>query len=114
MPEHDNQPEVRTDFQWHKDPDYKSVYSNQAQISSTVFEFSMVFGDIVNVTVSEDGIANALVEQRGRVVMSPLHFKIFAVSCMNHVKGYEERFGKITAPFDGENVLGDKPKEPNK
>lgn len=99
MPDTKNQPIENTDFSYRVDENYRSVYSNQAMISSTVFDFAMTFGDIVSVTTDLSGsAASATVEQRVRVIMSPLHFKIFAVTCLQNVKNYEERFGKINMP----------------
>lgn len=82
-------------FEWIKDSAYRSVYSNQTQFASTAFDFSMTFGEIEAV---EAEAARVTVDQRVRVVMSPLHFKIFVMVCAQNLKGYEERFGEITVP----------------
>lgn len=85
-------------FEWIKDSGYRSVYSNQTQFASTAFDFSMTFGEITE--VREEG-AHVQVEQRVRVVMSPLHFKIFVAVGAQNLKGYEERFGPIPMPTGG-------------
>lgn len=83
------------EFQNIKDSGYRTVYSNQTLFGSTAFDFSMTFGEIVEVDADAKNIK---VEQRVRVVMSPIHFKIFAAICRANVQGYEERFGEIKVP----------------
>ena len=75
--------------------DFRSVYCNQTAFSSTAFDFSMIFGEITEVNQEEKQLT---VEQRVRVVMSPLHFKIFTYTCLQNIKNYESAFGKIRAP----------------
>jgi hypothetical protein len=88
MPEDQEQP------QWNyvRDAEYRSVYANNTVFASTAFDFAMIFGEITNVDPDK---AHITAEQRVKVIMSPLHFKIFASVCIQNVKQYEERFGVI-------------------
>lgn len=83
------------DFTWARDAGFRSVYSNQTQFSSTAFDFAMTFGEIADVAQDTSSVK---VEQRVRVVMSPLHFKLFVVVALQNLKGYEDKFGEIKAP----------------
>ena len=76
-------------------PDFKSVYANNVTFSTGPFDFSMTFGDIVEV---DQPTLTATVEQRVRVVMSPLHARIFALGLVAQIRAYEQNFGKIVIP----------------
>jgi hypothetical protein len=81
-----------------KSPLYRSVYSNQTAFGSSAFDFSMTFGELVEVDSEKKRVT---VEQQVRVTMSPLHFKIFVATCYTQLKGYEESFGPIHVPEGG-------------
>jgi hypothetical protein len=86
------------EFTLEKDRDFRSVYCNQTAFNSTAFDFAMTFGEIID--ISQD-LTQAAVAQHVRVVMSPLHFKIFLTVAAQNLKGYEDKFGKIAMPLGG-------------
>jgi hypothetical protein len=112
MPESNDHQENQ--FEWTKNPAYRSTYANQTQLSSTAFDFAMVFGEIVD--VSPDA-SHVKIEQQVKVVMSPLHFRLFVAHCAIQIRNYEERFGKIPIPSGNETLeqeiaaSGSKPSE---
>lgn len=78
--------------------DFRSVYSNNTAFNTSAFDFAMTFGEILDA-----GGGNLYVEQKVRVVMSPLHAKIFAAIFMNNVRNYEAQFGEIKIPGQEQN-----------
>ena len=82
-----------------KSPLYRSIYANNTAFQSSAFDFSMIFGEI-----QEANDQKVTVEQGVRIVMSPLHAKIFANVMLQNVKNYEAKFGEIMIP-DGEAVI---------
>jgi len=96
------------EFKTSHDALFRSVYCNQTAFSSTAFDISMTFGEIVDVDAVKREVK---VEQHVRVIMSPLHFKIFAAVCAQNVKNFENAYGVINAPLgEGDNVeLGGEP-----
>ncbi len=52
----------------------------------------MTFAEIMEVDPVR---AQIKAEQRVKVVMSPLHFKLFAATCLQNVEQYEKVFGTI-------------------
>lgn len=78
-----------------KVPDFKSIYANQAAFQSGPFDFAITFGEITQVDMIEE---TAIVEQRVRVTMSPLHSKIFATLFSQQVRAFEAKFGEIIIP----------------
>jgi hypothetical protein len=58
----------------------------------------MTFGEFAEVNPDTKQVT---VEQQIRIVMSPLHFKIFAFTCNQQLKLYEENFGEIHMPKGG-------------
>ena len=96
MPTPNDKQEIQAgDFSYVKDPLYRSVYANNAMFGSTVFDFAMTFAEILAVNPDEHKI---VAEQKVRVVMSPLHFKLFSQVCAQNVKNFEESFGTIPIP----------------
>jgi len=90
MPE--DQENKQPEWTYERGADYRSVYANNTVFASTAFDFSMIFGEITAVDAAADHITS---EQRVKVIMSPLHFKIFASVRAQNVRNYEERFGVI-------------------
>ena len=80
-----------------RSPQFLSVYSNHTAFNTSAFDFGMTFGEI---TPDEKGQLG--IEQKVRVVMSPLHAKIFAAIVMNNVRNYEAQFGEIKVPVPQE------------
>lgn len=97
-------------FSYVKDKDFRSVYANNTIFASTAFDFSMTFAEIMEVDPAGEHVT---AEQRIKVVMSPLHFKIFTVIAAQNVKLYEDRFGTIQLPDGGTGaVVADRKAEP--
>lgn len=81
-----------------RSPEFLSIYSNHTAFNTSAFDFSMTFGEI---SADEKGVLG--VEQKVRVVMSPLHAKIFSAIVMNNVRNFEAQFGEIKIPVPPEN-----------
>jgi uncharacterized protein DUF3467 len=82
-----------------KSPLYRSIYANNTSFQSNAFDFAMIFGEI-----QEADEKKVTVEQGVRVIMSPLHAKVFSGVMLQNIKNYEDRFGEIKVP-DGTTVL---------
>lgn len=87
-----NEGEQQPNFIYVRDKDFRSVYANNTIFGSTAFDFAMTFAEIMEVDPVK---AQIKAEQRVKVVMSPLHFKLFAATCMQNVEQYEKVFGTI-------------------
>ncbi|ARK31850.1 DUF3467 domain-containing protein [Halalkalibacter krulwichiae] len=71
----------------------KTIYANNVEISMQLYDIVMDFS-IMNPDKSLEGGA--------KVFMSPEHAKVFAKILLDHIKSYEEAFGKIPeAPTEG-------------
>lgn len=92
-------PQVEPKFIYVRDPGLKTVYANNTVFGFTAFDFSMMFGEIVSGNAESNELT---AEQRVRVVMSPLHFKLFALTCMKQLDNYEQRFGEVKLGIDAE------------
>lgn len=72
-------------------PDNRPMfYSNISAIGSSIFDFTIDFGVIVDVSDKE-----ATFQDVARVVMSPQQALAFSEVLSKRVKQYEEQFGKI-------------------
>jgi hypothetical protein len=89
MPDQGNE---QPSFSYVRDKDFRSVYANHTLFASTAFDFAMTFAEIMEVDPVR---AQIKAEQRVKVVMSPLHFKLFAATCLQNVEQYEKVFGTI-------------------
>lgn len=78
--------------------DFRSIYTNHTAFNTSAFDFAMTFGEI-----QDAGAGQLFVEQKVRVVMSPLHAKIFAAIVTNNVRNYENHFGEIKVPQPQQN-----------
>jgi len=78
-----------------KAPDFKHIYSNHANFVTGVFDFSIIFGEIVEIDKAKQ---IAKVEQRVRIAMSPIQAKLFVSSFDQQIKAYEKNFGEIKMP----------------
>jgi len=76
-----------------RSPGFQSFYVNNTKFSTSAFEFSMTFGEI-----GQDEHGKFVVEEKVRLVMSPLHAKIFAALISQNVKSFEARMGEIKTP----------------
>jgi len=73
--------------------DFATYYANNAAFGISAFDFSVIFGEITG--VQDD---KTLVLQRAKVIMSPLHAKLFSRIMAANVKKFEETFGEIKVP----------------
>ena len=73
--------------------DFRSIYTNHTAFNVSAFDFAMTFGEIL-----DGGGGHLYIDQKLRVVMSPLHAKILAFIMMNNLKNYEAKFGEIKVP----------------
>lgn len=72
-------------------PAFVSTYSNNAQLRTSNWDVSCVFGEIVG----EESAGAPIIEQRVSVVMSPQHAKAFLRLLQENIRKYEEAFGEI-------------------
>jgi Protein of unknown function (DUF3467) len=78
-----------------RDANFRTIYSNNSKFAVSPFDFAMILSQV---TESEKG--EVYIEQQARVVMSPLHAKIFAFVLSQNVMNFEQRFGEIHIPPD--------------
>ena len=77
-----------------KASDFRSIYVNSALFSISAFDFSFVFGELEGL----DENNRLVIEQKIKVIMSPLHTKIFALSLLQNIQNYEKQFGVVRVP----------------
>lgn len=70
-----------------------STYANSVRVGITLWDFSLVFGEIEEAT--PDFLS---VKENARVMMSPEHAMAFFEVLQRNIKLYEEKFGKIRFP----------------
>jgi len=76
--------------------DLRAQYANFAMITHTGSEFLIDFAHLV---------PNAPQAQvKDRIVMSPTHVKLLLQALQENVEKYEERFGEIGLPDEGERL----------
>jgi hypothetical protein len=73
--------------------DYRTYYTNNTAFALTAFDINLIFGQMIGI---EDG--KAVIEQGLKVIMSPLHAKIFLSVLGENLKQFEDRFGEIKLP----------------
>lgn len=88
-PEPEQQPEVK----FVKADNFRNIYANNVQISSSFMDVVMMFGQIVGL---EGGILE--VENQARVVMSPQEAKLFTILLVQQIAAYERQFGAVKLP----------------
>jgi hypothetical protein len=74
-------------------PEFQTIYSNNSSFSMSPFDFAFTLNEV---TQNEKG--EVFVDQKARVVMSPLHAKIFTIVCAQNLKNFESQFGEINIP----------------
>jgi hypothetical protein len=74
-------------------PDFHAIYTNNSKFSVSPFDFSVILNEV---TESEKG--EVYVEQKARIIMPPLHAKLFALVLIQNVQNFEKEFGEITIP----------------
>jgi hypothetical protein len=77
-----------------KRDDYRSLYSNNAVLAISSFDFSVTFGEIAG--TDENG--RLVVDQHTKIMMSPLHMKILVRVLNDNLKAFESNFGEIRVP----------------
>ena len=75
--------------------DFVRIYSNNIHLSASIFDFSLVFGEITD-EQTEDG--KSIVEQKARVILSKEMTKVLLALLDANIKAYEEQFGEIIIP----------------
>jgi hypothetical protein len=97
-PEAQPQPQPTAILQFNnvKSSDFRSIYTNNTAFQLNAFDIGIIFGEIVE---ANEQTSVATVEQRVRIVMSPLHAKIFALVMLQNIQNYESRFGEIKLPL---------------
>lgn len=88
-PEPEQQPEVK----FVKADNFRNIYANNVQISSSFMDVVMMFGQIVGL---EGGILES--ENQARVVMSPQEAKLFTILLVQQIAAYERQFGAVKLP----------------
>lgn len=95
--QNDNKPQINitavTDMMTRRSPDFRSIYANNTKFGASAFEFSFILGEI---TESAEG--KLYVDQKVRILMSPLHAKIFVMVLAQNIENFEARFGNINVP----------------
>jgi hypothetical protein len=74
-------------------PDYRSIYSNNSKFAISPFDLAFTLSQV---TENENG--EIFVENHARVVMPPLHAKLFALLLFENIKNFEAQFGEIKVP----------------
>ena len=79
--------------------DHKVVYANNVLVHTSVYDINVDFGQVVE--SREDVI---IVEDKVKVLMSPVHAKALSLILIGAVGSYEQQFGQlpdtIELPFD--------------
>jgi hypothetical protein len=72
---------------------YFSAYSNNVAFSTNAFDFSLVFGEMTDITPGK-----LRIEQKVRIVMTPIHARLLLQVLQQQVDSYESQFGPINVP----------------
>jgi hypothetical protein len=78
--------------------DFRSIYSNNAAFAATLFDFSMIFGEVMGVEQISETEGTVTVEQKVKITMTPLQAKVFVQVAARHISAYEDKFGPIQVP----------------
>lgn len=70
-----------------------SYYSNSVEIGSSVWDFRLKCGEMVEATSEKIVIKDLCI-----LYMSPSHAKAVSILLARQVKAYEDQFGEITVP----------------
>ncbi|SRR6266542_1622362 len=68
--------------------DHKTIYANQAQVGTSVYDINIVFGQVLE--VRDDAM---VVEDKIKIFMSPAHAKALTALLAGAVLTYEKTFG---------------------
>jgi hypothetical protein len=89
----DEQVVAEADLPIRRSSDYHSVYADHMKFGATAFEISITFSQI-----SETVEGQLYVDQKIRVMLSPLAAKILAAVLTQNVDNFEKLFGAIQIP----------------
>jgi len=81
-----------------KASDFRAVYANWVQGTFTPYDISLVVGEAYPSVELEEEKRVVEVNQRLRVVFSPLEAKMAMAILHQAIRGYEEQFGTIDIP----------------
>lgn len=79
-----------------KAPNYFSVYMNDAQLQSSLWDFRLIIGNVVQ--LPSDSNPKMEVEQLGEIRMSPQLAQRLTSLLLRQLQVYEQNFGQIPAP----------------
>lgn len=71
-------------------PDFIKIYANNAQVGFSLWDMSIIFGEIVG---EQEG--KAVVEQKVKVNMSKEMAKVLTIILNQNLNAYETQFGEI-------------------
>jgi hypothetical protein len=73
---------------------YITIYANNVQLTASVFDFSLTFGEITDEKQDDKNV----ISQKARVILSKEMTKVLAVLLGRNVSAYEEIYGEIVLP----------------
>ncbi len=74
--------------------DYMNVYANNVHMAMSLFDASLIFGEIVGEEVDGKNVVN----QKVRIILSKEMTKVLAELLVRNVRAYEAQFGEIVVP----------------
>jgi hypothetical protein len=86
-------PETVMEMPVRRSANYKTFYANNTKFGISPFDFSFIFGEI-----GESVEGQVFVDQQVKVIMTPLHAKLFLALLAKNVQNFEQQFGKIVVP----------------
>ncbi|MCB1800256.1 MAG: DUF3467 domain-containing protein [Gammaproteobacteria bacterium] len=75
------------------DSSMSTSYANVVNVSMTREECGLFFG--TNLTTGIGGAAEVTIKLSDRIIMTPHAAKRLSILLENHLRGYEERYGKL-------------------
>jgi hypothetical protein len=77
-----------------KSPDFMAIYANNVHMGISLFDFSLIFGEVTD--AEKDG--KVVVNQKVRVILSKEMAKVLSALLAQNVAAYEEEYGTIVVP----------------
>jgi Protein of unknown function (DUF3467) len=87
------QPITTTELRTVRSSDFRTIYANNSGFSTNPFDMAFTLNE-----VTQDENGQVFIEQKARVIMPPLHAKLFAMILTHNVKSFETQFGEIKVP----------------
>jgi hypothetical protein len=87
------QPILASEMATHRSPDFRTIYANNTKFGASPFEFSLIFGEI-----GENVEGQIYIDQKVRVLLAPVHAKLFLIVLAQNVASFEAQFGEIKIP----------------